>query len=254
MNRKEILYSPVLITAVLLSIFLLACHSTEKPPYRPAAIDNNPSSAFLSPEQSLKTMHLPEGYHLELVASEPVIQEPVAIVWDGNGKMYVAEMRSYMQDIEGTGQHLPICRITLLEDTDRDGKMDKHSVFIDSLVLPRMMLTLDDRLIVNETLYTGPASTAPFCVPGGFVPAQISPQTFVLADRLASCHISYQQYIVQTPSLEQWVPVWNKPDLPSAVHVDMAPLAADTATLPLVSVTVPIHVTRQVMSPYADSQ
>jgi len=96
-------------------------------------------------------MKLPPGYHLELVASEPEIQEPVAIVWDGNGRLYVAEMRSYMQDINGTGEHLPICRITRLEDTDGDGKMDKHTIFIDSLVLPRMMLALDDRLVVNET-------------------------------------------------------------------------------------------------------
>lgn len=133
---------------------LIACNSQPKetlPPPRPEKIDPNPSSAYLSPEESMKTMHLPDGYHLELVASEPVIQEPVAIVWDGNGRMYVAEMRSYMQDIDGTGEQLPICRITRLEDTDGDGKMDKHSVYIDSLVLPRMMLALDDRLLVNET-------------------------------------------------------------------------------------------------------
>ena len=99
----------------------------------------------------MSTMQLPPGYHLELVASEPEIQEPVAIVWDGNGRLYVAEMRSYMQDINGTGEHLPVCRITRLEDTDGDGKMDKHTVYIDSLVLPRMMLALDDRLVVNET-------------------------------------------------------------------------------------------------------
>jgi mono/diheme cytochrome c family protein/glucose/arabinose dehydrogenase len=144
MRRKEIL-------VVVLCLLLSACHSSEKPPFRPASIVADPSPAYLSPEQSLQTMHLPEGYHLQLVASEPMIQEPVAIVWDGNGKMYVAEMRSYMQDIEGTGEHLPICRITLLEDTNGDGIMDRHSIFIDSLVLPRMMLALDDRLIVNET-------------------------------------------------------------------------------------------------------
>src|SRR5258706_8337079 len=92
------------LSSLLVLLFFGACHRSEKQPYRPASIDQNPSPAYLSPEQSLKTMHLPEGYHLELVASEPVIQEPVAIVWDGNGKMYVAEMRSYMQDIEGTGE------------------------------------------------------------------------------------------------------------------------------------------------------
>ena len=42
-------------------------------------------------------------------------------------------------------------KILLLEDTDSDGKMDKSTVYIDSLVLPRMILPLDDRLLVNET-------------------------------------------------------------------------------------------------------
>ena len=133
---------------------LFACNQPlkdEPAPERPVKIIPDPSAVPLSPEESMKTMHLPPGYHLELVASEPDIQEPVAMVWDGNGRLYVAEMRSYMQDINGTGERLPVCRITRLEDTNGDGKMDKHTVFIDSLILPRMMLMLDDRLVVNET-------------------------------------------------------------------------------------------------------
>jgi len=138
----------------LFIVCVLSCNTKTQespPPDRPVQIIANPSSAPLSPQQSISTMKMPPGYHLELVASEPDIQEPVAIVWDGNGRMYVAEMRSYMQDIKGTGERLPICRITRFEDTDGDGKMDKHTVYIDSLVLPRMMLALDDRLVVNET-------------------------------------------------------------------------------------------------------
>lgn len=137
---------------VLLLVFAASCKQPgEAPPYKPGTIDTHPSFAYLSPQESMKRMHLPEGYHLELVASEPMVQEPAAIVWDADGKMYVAEMRSYMQDVNGTGEHLPICRISLLEDTDGDGMMDKHSVFIDSLVLPRMMLSVDDKLVVSET-------------------------------------------------------------------------------------------------------
>jgi mono/diheme cytochrome c family protein/glucose/arabinose dehydrogenase len=126
-------------------------HKNErKEPVKPV-LETNPSSAFLSPEESMRTFNLPEGYKLELVASESMLCEPVAIAWDGNGKMYVAEMRTYMQDVDGTGTKEPLGRVITLEDTDRDGKMDKHTVFIDSLVLPRMILPLDDRLLVNET-------------------------------------------------------------------------------------------------------
>lgn len=138
---------------VVFSCFIGCKYSIKEAPAppRPEHIISNPSSAPLTPEQSMETMKLPAGFHLELVASEPEIQDPVAIVWDANGRLYVAEMRSYMQDIFGTGEHLPVCRITRFEDTDGDGKMDKHTVYIDSMVLPRMMLALDDRLVVNET-------------------------------------------------------------------------------------------------------
>jgi len=138
----------------LLSILIVAsCKETiyrDEIYEKPEIIAEAPAD-FLSPEESMKTFYLPKGYKVELVASEPMINEPVAITWDGNGKMYVAQMETYMQNIDGNGTDEPISRIMLLEDLDGDGKMDKSSVFIDSLLLPRMILALDDRLVVNET-------------------------------------------------------------------------------------------------------
>ena len=55
-------------------------------PYPTRIFDSTPSVEYLDPEQSLKSFNLPAGYHLELVASEPMIKEPVAIAWDGNAK------------------------------------------------------------------------------------------------------------------------------------------------------------------------
>ncbi|WP_161888731.1 DUF7133 domain-containing protein [Pontibacter russatus] len=117
-----------------------------KPVFNP-----NPTGAYLSPEESMKTMHLPAGYRLELVASEPMVKEPVAIAWDGNGRMYVAEMLTYMQDADASGEQEPISRVSLLEDTDNDGKMDKSTIFVDSLLLPRMLQWVNGELLVNET-------------------------------------------------------------------------------------------------------
>jgi general secretion pathway protein J len=109
------------------------------------------------------------------------------------------------------------------------------------------------RLIVNEDLYTGPASISPLCLDGSFLPIQVRPDSFILADRLASCHISYLERLPDgSPVGGNWVAIWNRPDLPQAVRVIMEPLAPDPSRLPLVNVTVPIHVTREVMSPYAD--
>ena len=74
---------------------------------------------------------------MELVASEPMVREPVAIAWDGNARMFVAEMDTYMQDADATNEHEPLSRVMLLEDTEDtngDGRMNKSSVYIDKLV------------------------------------------------------------------------------------------------------------------------
>lgn len=147
MKIKEFSCSLLIITT------LFCCKEkeyTDKIYEKPEIVKEAPSD-FLSPEESMKRFYLPEGYKVELVASEPMIDEPVTIAWDGNGRMYVAEMNTYMQDVNGTGTDRPISKIKLLEDTDGDGKMDKSTVFIDSLLLPRMILPLEDELIVNET-------------------------------------------------------------------------------------------------------
>jgi mono/diheme cytochrome c family protein len=119
--------------------------------YDKPVVNPDPMIKSLSREESLKSMYLPKGYTIEMIASEPLIHEPVTVAWDGNGKMYVAQMMTYMQDIDATNEKKPWSRISILEDTTGDGIMDKSTVFIDSMVLPRIMLPLDDRIIVGET-------------------------------------------------------------------------------------------------------
>jgi hypothetical protein len=53
------------------------------------------------------------------------MQEPVAICWDGNGRMHVAEMDTNVKDASATGEFEYTSRIKLLDDTDGDGTMDK---------------------------------------------------------------------------------------------------------------------------------
>ncbi|MGA2869137.1 MAG: hypothetical protein ABSF34_08260, partial [Verrucomicrobiota bacterium] len=107
---------------------------------------------YLTPEEELKTFQLPEGYSLQLVVGDPVIKEPVVAAFDGNGRMYVAEMRTYMQNIDGVGELVPTSRVSLHWSSKGDGVYDKHSVFIDHLLLPRMILPLGTNgVLVNET-------------------------------------------------------------------------------------------------------
>ena len=140
----------------LLFVFLIAtvsaCNIKNAPDnFERRVVHSDPSFAPLSPQESMSRVQLPPGYRMELVASEPMVQEPVAIAWDGNGRMYVVEMNTYMIDATGTGQFKPSSRIKLLEDTDGDGKMDKFTIFADSLVLPRAILPVADGLLVDVT-------------------------------------------------------------------------------------------------------
>src|SRR5690606_24848208 len=88
----------------------------------------------LSPEASMKTMEVEDGYEVTLVASEPLVIAPVAMTFDEKGRIWVVEMDGYMPDTLGTGEDEPVGRIAILTDNDGDGRMDERSVFLDSLV------------------------------------------------------------------------------------------------------------------------
>ena len=147
MNDRRTNHSNYLrVAGMLIALFAINTIATEPTIYEPTG-----TIPYLSVEESLKTFELPEGYRLEPVLTEPQIAEPVVSAFDGNGRLYVVEMRTYMQDADATGENEPTSRVSRHEDTDGDGVMDKHTVFADNLLLPRMVLPLDDRVLINET-------------------------------------------------------------------------------------------------------
>ncbi len=109
-----------------------------------------PPSPFLSPQASMKTFVLPRGFRVELVAAEPLVKDPVAMQFDGDGRLYVVEMSGYMTNPEGIGETEPVGCISVLEDTDGDGRMDKRRVFADKLVMPRAISLVQGGLVVAE--------------------------------------------------------------------------------------------------------
>jgi mono/diheme cytochrome c family protein len=102
----------------------------------------------LTPAQTMASYKLPAGYRLELVAAEPLVQDPVAVDFDADGRMWVVEMRGFMPNLAGTGELRPVGRNVVLEDTNDDGRMDKSTVFLDSLVLPRSVKVLTNGVLV----------------------------------------------------------------------------------------------------------
>jgi putative membrane-bound dehydrogenase-like protein len=133
---------------VLTKLILAALLATTAPSTAPTTQPLKPVP-LLTPEQEAQTFNLPEGLRAEVVASEPMVQHPVAIAWDPDGRLFVAEMRNYMPDLYGSQELKPTGRISILEDTNHDGRMDKSTVFLDHLVLPRAIGFAYDGVLVG---------------------------------------------------------------------------------------------------------
>ncbi len=97
----------------------------------------------LSAADELKTFHMAPGYQVQLVASEPLVQDPIVAEFDGNGRLWVVEMQGYAVGKEMINMEEPVGHVVILEDTDGDGVYDKRTIFQDKLVLPRALKILD---------------------------------------------------------------------------------------------------------------
>jgi putative membrane-bound dehydrogenase-like protein len=116
----------------------------------PISADKIPASPPLTPEQALKSFKVQGDFEVQLVASEPMIQNPVVVRWDTSGRLWVMEMRSYMQTPQGDGEVSPVSQVAILHDTDGDGTMDKKTVFLDNLVMPRAMAFTHNGVLICE--------------------------------------------------------------------------------------------------------
>jgi putative membrane-bound dehydrogenase-like protein len=106
-----------------------------------------PLPSPLSPADALKAFEVVPGLRVELVAAEPLVASPCAIAFDANGRLFVAENRGY--PIGPKEGEKPVGVIALLEDTDKDGRMDKRTVFADGLTFPNGVLPWDGGVIVT---------------------------------------------------------------------------------------------------------
>ena len=117
--------------------------------------DESGPSPAKTPQEELATFALEPGLKIQLVASEPMVQEPVVITFDEDGRLWVVEMRGFMPNIDGEGEDEPSGRVSILEDTDGDGLMDKSTIYLDSLIMPRALAVIKGGALVaeNEALW-----------------------------------------------------------------------------------------------------
>ena len=118
----------------------------------PPAVRKTPDKApTLTPQQERATIVVPPGFQVQLVASEPLVIDPIAIDFDPDGRMWVLEMPGFMPDTSGKDSREPINDVVVLEDLNGDGVMDKRTVFADKLVLPRAIKVLGGgKVLVGE--------------------------------------------------------------------------------------------------------
>ncbi len=120
-------------------------------PWPPGVQKVSNESPVLAPADAVKTFFMPPGYHVELVASEPLVQDPTVMDWDLAGRLWVVEMTGFVRDLQAKEPNLdPIGHVVVLEDTNHDGVMDKRTVFADGLILPRALKVLDHGVLVGE--------------------------------------------------------------------------------------------------------
>ncbi|MEO7415294.1 MAG: c-type cytochrome [Opitutaceae bacterium] len=109
-----------------------------------------PPAPVLSPQEEAATFKLAPGYRAELVAAEPLLGDPVAMQFAPDGRLWVIEMRGYMPNVDGVGESEPVGIISVLTDTDGDGRFDQRSVFADKLVMPRAIALVADGVLIAE--------------------------------------------------------------------------------------------------------
>jgi mono/diheme cytochrome c family protein/glucose/arabinose dehydrogenase len=116
--------------------------------------DEGPSPAE-TPVAELASFQLEPGLAIQLVAAEPMVQDPVVIAFDEDGRLWVVEMRGFMPDIDGNGENKRVGRVSVLEDTNGDGQMDVSTIYIDSLIMPRAIAIVPGGALIaeNEALW-----------------------------------------------------------------------------------------------------
>jgi len=99
------------------------------------SVTNSASEAHLAPlpaEEAAEKMQLPPGFRATVFASEPEVQNPIAMAWDERGRLWIAENYTYSDRTQRFDLTLRD-RVLVFDDQDNDGRADSRKVFTDGV-------------------------------------------------------------------------------------------------------------------------
>lgn len=136
-----------------MACILLACQPNQDNSYDTTYVEEVPdpiyaehvrTSKFQTPEEEMASFELPPGFEVTLFASEPDITKPINIAFDDKGRLWVTQSSEYpIKAGQGEGTD----RISILEDTNGDGKADKIVDFASDLNIPIGIIPVKDGAI-----------------------------------------------------------------------------------------------------------
>jgi putative membrane-bound dehydrogenase-like protein len=121
----------ILLRTAILTIFLISFVSGDEFPEvydSPGERDQRPMAA----DAAAAAMQVPDGFRVDVFASEPQVQNPIAMAWDDDNRMWVAENYTYAE----RSQRFDLTmrdRVVILADQDNDGQADTRTVFTDNV-------------------------------------------------------------------------------------------------------------------------
>ena len=120
----------------LVPCLALLCSLTAKAA-QPKSLADVPSA---DPNVQKAAFVIPDGFEINLFASDPMIQKPVQMNWDKQGRLWVVSSTTYPHIKPGEEAK---DQIVVLEDTNHDGTVDKQTVFAEGLHIPTAVMAAD---------------------------------------------------------------------------------------------------------------
>lgn len=130
-NAMNRIIRATFVTGLCVLLFQIDAPNTSAQQLLPKKQHRTSDAPFLTPDEAVGKMGVPDGFEVSVFAAEPNLAEPIAFCFDDRGRLWVVENLNYRTRREHTEE--PVSRIQILDDVDGDGVFDTQKTFADNL-------------------------------------------------------------------------------------------------------------------------